>query len=55
MDRISALPFNSDVLVKLILQSELTPHIWKVVGVLKTSKEKDMPSQLSGKKALGLR
>lgn len=53
IDRVSALPFNSDTLAKLIFQSQFTPLIYKVVGVLRTSKEKEIASQLGKQKALG--
>jgi hypothetical protein len=53
MDRISALPFNSDVLARFIFQSQFTPHIYKVVGVFRTSKEKEIASQLGKQKQFG--
>lgn len=53
MDRISALPFNSDTLAKLIFQSQFTPLIYKVVGVLRTSKEREIASQLGKQKKFG--
>ncbi|MGQ9628035.1 MAG: DUF362 domain-containing protein [Anaerolineae bacterium] len=53
IDRISALPFNSDTLAKLIFQSQFTPLIYKVVGVLRTSKEREIASQLGKRKKFG--
>jgi len=46
MDRMSALPFNSDMLAKLIFQSQFTPLIYRVVRVFRTSEEKEIASQL---------
>ncbi len=53
IDRISSIPFNSDFLAKLIFQSLLTPLIYKVVGILRTSKEKEIAAQLGTKKRIG--
>jgi uncharacterized protein (DUF362 family) len=53
IDRISAVPFNSDTLAKLIFQSQFTPLIYKVVGVLRTSKEREIASQMSKQKTFG--
>jgi uncharacterized protein (DUF362 family) len=53
IDRISSLPFNSDTLARLIFQSQFTPLIYKVVGVLRTSKEKEIASQVSKQKTFG--
>jgi uncharacterized protein (DUF362 family) len=53
IDRVSALPFNSDVLAKLIFQSQFTPLIYKVVRVLRTSKEREIANQLGKQKRLG--
>jgi len=46
MDRISALPFNSDMLAKSIFQSQLSPLVHKTVGVFRTPEEKEIASQL---------
>jgi uncharacterized protein (DUF362 family) len=53
IDKVSALPFNSDTLAKLIFQSQFTPLIYKVVGVLRTSKEREIASQLGKQKKFG--
>jgi len=53
MDRISALPSNSDMLAKLILQSQLTPLIYKVVRMFRMSKEKEIASRLGKQKQFG--
>ena len=50
MDRISASSFNSDMLAKLIFQSQFTPLIYRVVGVFRTSKEKAVANQMSKQK-----
>ena len=53
MDRISALSFNSDMLAKLIFQSQFTPLIYRVVGGLRTSKEREIASQIGKQKKIG--
>ena len=53
MDRISAVSFNSDRLAKLIFQLRFTPLIYKLVGVLRTSKEKEIASQIGKQKTFG--
>jgi hypothetical protein len=53
MDRISALSFNSDMLAKLIFQSQFPPLIYKVVGMFRTSKEKEIAGQLGKQKQFG--
>jgi len=53
LDRLSALPFNNDMLAKLIFQSQFTPLIYKVVGALRTSKEKEIASQLGKQRRFG--
>jgi uncharacterized protein (DUF362 family) len=53
IDKASVLPFNSDMLAKLIFQSQFTPLIYKVVGVLRTSKEREIASQMSKQRTFG--
>jgi len=53
MDRISVLPFNDDKLAKLIFQSQFTPLIYRVVGVLRTSKEREIAGQMGKRKTFG--
>ncbi len=53
VDSISKIPFNSDALAKLIFQSPITPLIYKVIGIFRTSKEKEIAGQLGNKKRLG--
>ena len=53
MDRISALSFDGDRLAKLIFQSQFTPLIYKVVGIFRTSKEKEIAGQLGKQKRFG--
>jgi uncharacterized protein (DUF362 family) len=53
IDKASILPFNSDILAKFIFQSKFTPSIYRVVGVLRTSKEKEIASQMSKQKTFG--
>ena len=53
MDRISALPSKSDMLAKLISQSQFTPLIYKIVGMFRTSKEKEIASQIDKQKTIG--
>jgi uncharacterized protein (DUF362 family) len=53
IDRISAVPFNSDKLAKLIFQSQLTPLIYKIVGIIRTPTEREIASQLGKQKKFG--
>ena len=53
LDRASAVPFTSDRLSKLIFQSPLTPLIYKVVGLLRTPKEKEVADQMGKKNRIG--
>jgi uncharacterized protein (DUF362 family) len=53
IDKASVLPFNSDMLAKLIFQSKFTPFIYKVVGVLRTSKEREIAGQMGKRKTFG--
>jgi uncharacterized protein (DUF362 family) len=53
VDTISKIPFNSDALAKLIFQSPITPLIYKVIGLFRTSKEKEIASQLGKNKRIG--
>lgn len=53
IDRLSVIPFKSDALARLIFQSPLTALIYKVIGLFRTSKEKEIASQLGNKKRIG--
>ena len=53
VDRISALLFHSDALARLVMASPLTPAIYTVAGLLRSSQEKDLASQLGEHKTLG--
>jgi len=53
MDRISTLSFNSNMLAKLIFQSQFTPLICRVVGIFRMSKQKEIASQLGKQKQFG--
>ena len=50
---VAKLVIISDMLPRLIFQSRLPPLIYKVVGVLRTSKEKEIASQMGKQKILG--
>ncbi len=51
VDRASGLLFYSDALAKLVMDSPLTPGIYKFIGMLRTSDEKEISSQLSRRKS----
>ncbi|HUT68628.1 MAG TPA: DUF362 domain-containing protein [Dehalococcoidales bacterium] len=53
VDMLSRLLFSSDALAKLVMSSPLTPLIYKVAAVLRTSKEKEVASQLGKQKTIG--
>jgi uncharacterized protein (DUF362 family) len=53
LDRFSAIPYRNDRISRLIFQSKLTSLIYKVVGVLRTSKEKEVADGLKKQKRLG--
>jgi len=53
MDRMSALPLNSDMLAKLIFQSQFTPLIYRRVRMFRTSKEKEIASPIGKQKTIG--
>lgn len=53
IERISLIPFNSDVAAKFIFDSKLTPLIYKVAGLLRSSKEKEIASQMGRQKRMG--
>ena len=53
LDRLSALPFMSDTLAKLIFQSWLTPIIYKVVALLRTSQEKEIAGKMGKQGRIG--
>jgi len=53
VDRASSLLFYSDLLAKLVMDSPLTPLIYKVAGLLKTPDEKKIASQIGRQRTLG--
>jgi uncharacterized protein (DUF362 family) len=53
IDILSSLLFHSDTLARLVMHSPLTPLIYKIAGVLRTSKERDVASQMPGQKRMG--
>jgi len=53
VDMLSRLLFSSDALARLVMSSPLTPLIYKVAAVLRTSKEKEVASQLGKQKTIG--
>lgn len=53
IDRASSLLFRSDLLAKLVMYSPLTPVIYKVASLLKTSNEKEVTTQLGKQRTLG--
>jgi uncharacterized protein (DUF362 family) len=46
LDNLSKLPFNSDLLAKIIYKSPLTSLVYKIVGLLRTQQEKEAASQM---------
>lgn len=46
IDRLSAIPFNSEILAKLIMDSPCTPVVYKVARFLRTSEEKTVANDL---------
>jgi len=46
LDRVSTLPFNSETLAKIVMDSSFTPLIYKITGFLKTREEKDVSNQM---------
>jgi len=48
IDRISIIPFNSEILAKIIMDSRFTPLIYKVAKLLRTSKEKEVVNEIKG-------
>lgn len=53
IDRLSSLLFHSDALARLVMDSPLTPAIYKVARVLRSSKEREVASEMPGQKNLG--
>ena len=47
VDRLSALIFHNDFLARLVMASPLSPAIYKVAGLLKSSDEKELSRQLN--------
>jgi len=54
IDRVSSLLFYSDAIARLVMDSPLTPLIYKVAGLLRSSDEKEVASQMGKGKKLGL-
>ena len=54
IDRASSLLFHSDALAKIVMNSPLTPVIYKIAGLLRTREEKEIAEQLGKRKTLGL-
>jgi len=46
IDSVSTLLFNSDALAKFVIDSPVTPMIYKVAGYLKTSEEKEVADEM---------
>jgi uncharacterized protein (DUF362 family) len=53
IDSASILLFHSDALAKLVMDSSLTPMIYKVAGLLRSSREKEVASQMDKQKTMG--
>jgi hypothetical protein len=53
IDRVSTLLFHNNTLAKLVMDSPLTPVIYKVAGVLRTKEEREITSQIGKRKTLG--
>lgn len=53
VDRLSSLPFHSGAVAKLIMDSKLTPAIYKVVGLLKSSEAKEVTRQMRQQETFG--
>jgi len=53
IDRASGLLFHSDALARLVMDSRLTPLIYKVAGMLRSSDEKQVASQMGKQKIPG--
>ena len=48
IDSVSVLLFNSDVLAKIVIDSPVTPLIYKVAGSLRNSKEREVADEMRG-------
>jgi hypothetical protein len=46
IDRVSVLLFNSEILVKSVMDSPFTPLIYKVAGMLRTSEEREVVNEM---------
>lgn len=53
IDNISVLLFHSDLLARLVMDSSLTPAIYRVAGKLRSAQEKELAFQLHQRKILG--
>ncbi|MBN1689467.1 MAG: DUF362 domain-containing protein [Dehalococcoidia bacterium] len=53
IDRASGLLFHSGLLAKIVMDSALTPLIYKIVGLLRSSDEKRVAGQLGGRRYAG--
>ena len=54
IDQASTLLFRSDTLARLVMNSPLTPVIYKIASMLRSDEEKEVASQLGKVKTLGL-
>jgi len=48
IDRVSTLLFNSEGLAKIVMDSPVTPLIYKIAGFLRTAKEKEVANEIRG-------
>lgn len=53
IDNVSTLLFYSDFLARLVMDSPLTPTIYRIAGMLRSSKERELAAQLHQRKSLG--
>lgn len=48
VDMLSIIPFNSEILAKIIIDSPLTPLIYKIAGFIRNSDEQGVVNDLKG-------
>ena len=53
IDRLSSILFYSDALAKLVIDSPITPAIYKVAGMLRSPEEKDVAGQMTKQRKFG--
>jgi hypothetical protein len=53
IDRASSLLFHSGLLAKIVMDSALTPLIYRIVGVFRSSDEKRVAGQLGNRRYPG--